>query len=31
MEMYETHDKYTFVGTLVEDPVDVALDSTSSM
>ena len=27
MEMYETHDKYTFVGTLVEDPVDVALDS----
>jgi len=22
MEMYETHDKYTFVGTLVEDPVD---------
>ena len=27
MEMYETHDKYTFVGTLVEDPVDVALGS----
>ena len=27
MEMYETHDKYTFVGTLVEDPMDVALDS----
>ena len=27
MEMYETHDKYTFVGTLVEDPVDVALES----
>ena len=26
MEMYETHDKYTFVGTLVEDPVDAALD-----
>lgn len=25
MELYETHDKYTFVGTLVEDPVDVAL------
>ena len=24
-EMYETHDKYTYVGALVEDPVDVVL------
>ena len=30
MELYETHDKYTFVGTLVEDPVDVALGRDAS-
>ena len=26
MEMYETHDKYTFVGTLVEDPVGALVE-----
>eukprot|EP00525_Craspedostauros_australis_P001836 CAMPEP_0198117500 /NCGR_PEP_ID=MMETSP1442-20131203/18316_1 /TAXON_ID= /ORGANISM="Craspedostauros australis, Strain CCMP3328" /LENGTH=275 /DNA_ID=CAMNT_0043775561 /DNA_START=111 /DNA_END=938 /DNA_ORIENTATION=- len=26
LEMYETHDKYTFVGYLVDDPVDAILD-----
>lgn len=26
IELYETHDKYTFVGTLVDDPVDLILD-----
>ena len=26
LEMYATHDKYTYVGRLVEDPVDLALE-----
>ncbi|KAJ8601403.1 hypothetical protein CTAYLR_005024 [Chrysophaeum taylorii] len=25
IELYETHDKYTFVGTLVDDPIDAIL------
>lgn len=27
MELYETHDKYTFVGHLVDDPVNEILDN----
>lgn len=27
VELYETHDKYTFVGHLVDNPVDDILDS----
>lgn len=26
LELYETHDKYTFVGWLVDDPVNEVLD-----
>ena len=26
LELYETHDKYTFVGHLIEDPVNEILD-----
>ncbi len=27
VELYETHDKYTFVGYLVDDPVEEILES----
>ena len=27
VELYETHDKYTFVGFIVDDPVDMILDA----